>query len=125
MHTLLVSGDTVSLNLNLNANKQLAVVKARYQLSWVKQSLFKIECGHSVEYVLVLASNEVMTLLIRIRILLFTLIQIRILLFNLIRIRLFDPDPYPYHFKRVMYLKQYFLYIVTLFSLSVGPIGPN
>ncbi len=50
-HNAHIAGDTVSLNLNLNANKQLAVVKARYQLSWVKQSLFKVECGHSVEYV--------------------------------------------------------------------------
>jgi hypothetical protein len=84
-HNAHIAGDTVALNLNLNANKQLAVLKARYQLSWVKQSLFKVECGHSVEYVGI-GSNEVMTLLIRIRILLFTLIQIRILLFNLIRI---------------------------------------
>ncbi len=57
------------------------------------------------------------TLLTRIRILLFTLIRSRI--------RLFDTDPDPCHFKEVMYLKQYFLYIFTWFSLSVGPTGPN
>ncbi len=34
-------------------------------------------------------------------------------------------DPDPYHFKEVMYLKPYFLYILTWFSLSVGPTGPN
>jgi hypothetical protein len=28
-------------------------------------------------------------------------------------------------FKEVIYLKQYFLYILTIFSLSVGPLGPN
>ncbi len=67
------------------------------------------------------------TLLIRIRILLFTLVRIRILLFNLIRIRirLFDTDPDPYHFKDVMYLKWYFSYIFIWFSLSVGPTGPT
>jgi hypothetical protein len=53
------------------------------------------------------------TLLIRIRILLVTLVVIRIWLFD------------PYCFKKVMYLKQYFLYILTWFSLSVGPTGPN
>ncbi len=37
----------------------------------------------------------------------------------------FDPDPDPYRFKEVIYLKQYFLYIFTWFSLSVGPIGPT
>ncbi len=39
--------------------------------------------------------------------------------------RLFDMDPEldPYHFKEVMYLKRYFLYIFTWFSLSVGPTG--
>ncbi len=37
----------------------------------------------------------------------------------------FDPDPDPYSFKEVMYLKQYFLCILTWFSLSVGPTGPN
>ncbi len=65
----------------------------------------------------------IQTLLIWIRILLFTLIPIRILFFNLIRIWiwLFDTDPDPYHFKEVMNLKQYFLYILTCFSLSVGP----
>ncbi len=58
---------------------------------------------------------QIQTLLIRIRILLFTLTRIRIMLFNLMRmrIRLFDTDPYPYRFKEVMYLKQYFLYILT------------
>ncbi len=52
---------------------------------------------------------------------------IRILLFSLIQIRiqLFDPDPDPYHFKEVMYLKQYFLYTLILFSLSVGPTGSS
>ncbi len=65
------------------------------------------------------------SLLIRIRILLFTLIWIRILISNLIRIRLFDPDPDPYRFKEVMYLNRYFLYIFTWFSLSVGPAGPT
>jgi hypothetical protein len=59
----------------------------------------------------------IQTLLIRIRILLFKLIRIQI--------RLFDTDPDPYCFKEVMYLKQYFLYIFTLFSFSVGPKGPN
>jgi hypothetical protein len=34
-------------------------------------------------------------------------------------------DPDPYRFEEVMYLKQYFLYILTWFSLSVGPTGPN
>ncbi len=60
---------------------------------------------------------RIQTLLIRIRILLFTLIRIRILLFNLIRIRIrpFDTntDPDPCRFKEVMYLKQYFLHIFT------------
>jgi hypothetical protein len=37
----------------------------------------------------------------------------------------FDTYPDPYRFKGVMYLKQYFLYILTWFSLSVGPTGPN
>ncbi len=39
----------------------------------------------------------------------------------------FYTDPDPYHFKEVMYLKQYryFVYILTLFSLSIGPTGPN
>ncbi len=60
---------------------------------------------------------------IRIRILLFTLIRIR--LFNLIRIRLFDTDPDPCRFKEVMYIKRYFLYIFTWFSLSVSPTGPT
>ncbi len=42
-----------------------------------------------------------------------------------------DPDPTintdsdPYCFKEVTYLKQYFLYIFTWFSLSVGPTGPT
>ncbi len=55
------------------------------------------------------------------------LIRIRILLSNLIRIRiqLFDTDPDPYRFKEVMYLKQYFLYIFTSFSLTIGPTGPT
>ncbi len=69
---------------------------------------------------------RIQTLLIRILILLVIFIWIRILLFNLIRIQiqLFDPDPY--QFKEVMYLKRYFfLYILTWFSLSLGPIGPN
>jgi hypothetical protein len=62
-----------------------------------------------------LAVLRIQTLLIRIRILLFTMILIRILLFNLIRIRirLFDMVPDPYHFKKLIYLKQYFLYIFT------------
>jgi hypothetical protein len=57
----------------------------------------------------------IQTLLIRILIMLFTLIRIWNLLFNLIRIRLFDtaPDPKIGHFREVMYLKQYFLYIFT------------
>jgi hypothetical protein len=62
-------------------------------------------------------SVVIQTLLIWIRILLFTLIKIRIwiLLFNLIRIRilLFCTDPDPYRFKEVMYLKPYFLHIFT------------
>jgi hypothetical protein len=37
----------------------------------------------------------------------------------------FDTDPDPYHFKGVMYIKQYLLYIFTLFSLSLGPTGPK
>jgi hypothetical protein len=45
------------------------------------------------------------------------------LLFNLIRIRMIDQDSDPYCFKEVLYLKQYFLYISILFSLSVGPTG--
>jgi hypothetical protein len=60
---------------------------------------------------------RIQTLLIRIRILLSNLIRIRI--------RLFDADADPYRFEKVMYLKQYFLYIFTSFSLSVGPIGPT
>jgi hypothetical protein len=45
----------------------------------------------------------------------------------LIRIwmRLFYPDPDLYRFKEVMYLKQFFLYIFTSLSLSVGPTGPT
>jgi hypothetical protein len=66
---------------------------------------------------------------IRIRILLFTLKRIRIwiLLFKLIRIRirLFDTDSGLYRFKELVYLKQYFLFILTWFSLSVGLPGPN
>ncbi len=48
-----------------------------------------------------------------------------ILLSNLIRIRirLFDTVPDSYLFKEVIYLKQYFLYMFTSFSLSVGPTG--
>ncbi len=42
-----------------------------------------------------------------------------------IRIRPFDTDTDPYHFKEVMYLKWYFWYIFTWFSLSVGPTGPT
>ncbi len=70
---------------------------------------------------------RIQTLFIRIRILLYNLIRIWIKLFNLTRIwiRQFDPDPDPYRFKEVMYLKQYFYYILTWFSLSVGPIGPT
>jgi hypothetical protein len=60
---------------------------------------------------------RIQTHLIRIRILLFTLIRIRI--------RLFDTDPKPCHFKEVMNLKRYFLYIFTSFSLPVGPTGPT
>ncbi len=62
--------------------------------------------------------------MLRIQTLLFTLIRIRIMLFNLkrIQIQLFDLDTYP--FKEVMYLKKYFL-ILTWFSSSVGPTGPN
>jgi hypothetical protein len=37
----------------------------------------------------------------------------------------FDMDQDPYRFKEVMYLKQYFLYIFTWFSLAVGPTGPK
>ncbi len=37
----------------------------------------------------------------------------------------FDPDPDPYRFNEVMYLKRYFLCIFTSFSLSVGPTGPT
>ncbi len=74
---------------------------------------------------------QTLSIRFRIRILLFTLIpirtRIRILSFNLIqiRIRLFDtdPDPDPYRFKEVMYLKRYFLYIFTSFPLSVSPTG--
>jgi hypothetical protein len=36
-----------------------------------------------------------------------------------------ETDPDPYRFKEVMYLKQYFLYIFTSVSLSVGPTGPT
>ncbi len=45
--------------------------------------------------------------------------------FGTIRIPLFDMDPDPYRFQEVTYLKQYFLYILTWFSLSVCPPGPN
>ncbi len=38
---------------------------------------------------------------------------------------MFDADPDLYRFRKIMYLKQYFLYILTWFSLSVGPLGPN
>ncbi len=53
------------------------------------------------------------------------LIRIRSLFFNLIRIRiqLFDTVPDPYRFEEVMYLKPYFWYIFTWFTLSVGPTG--
>ncbi len=37
----------------------------------------------------------------------------------------FIPDSDPYGFKEVMYLKWYVLYIITWFSLSVGPTGPT
>ncbi len=37
----------------------------------------------------------------------------------------FDTDPDPCHFKEVMYLKRYFLYFFTWFSLSVGQTGPT
>jgi hypothetical protein len=40
-------------------------------------------------------------------------------IFLWIQILLFDPDPDPYHFKEIMYLKEYFLYILT------GPPGTN
>jgi hypothetical protein len=52
-----------------------------------------------------LSVSQIQTSLIRIWILLFTLIQIQILLF--------DTNLDPYHFKEVVYLKQYFLYIST------------
>jgi hypothetical protein len=42
-----------------------------------------------------------------------------------IRIRLFDTDPDPYRFKEVMYLNGTFFYILTWFSLSLGPPGTN
>jgi hypothetical protein len=35
----------------------------------------------------------------------------------------FDTDPDPYCFKEITYLKQYFLHIVTRFSLLEGPPG--
>ncbi len=37
----------------------------------------------------------------------------------------FDSDPDPYFYKEVMYLKWYFSFILTWFSLSVGPQEPN
>ncbi len=83
---------------------------------------------HIAKLKLVQPVLRIQTLLIRIRILLFTLIRIWILFFNLIPIRiwLFDPDPNPYRFEEVvMYLKRYFLYIFTWFILSVGPAGPT
>jgi hypothetical protein len=57
---------------------------------------------------------RIQTILIRIRILLFTLIRIQILLLTLIRIRirLFDTDLDPSCFKEAMYLKRYFLYVL-------------
>ncbi len=62
-----------------------------------------------------------------IRIMLFTLMRIPTILFTLvqIRIQLFHKDPDPYSFKELMYLKWYFLFILTWLSLSVGPQGPN
>ncbi len=68
---------------------------------------------HTVNHLIVL---RIQTLLIRIRIMLFTLIRIRIwiLLFSLIRIRLFYTDPDPYRFKKAMYLKQYPTYFIHL-----------
>jgi hypothetical protein len=36
----------------------------------------------------------------------------------------YGSDPDPYSFKEVMYLKQYFVYIFTSFSLSVGQTIP-
>jgi hypothetical protein len=72
---------------------------------------------------------QIQTLLIQIRKMLFTFIRIRILLSNLIRIRIrlfgMDPDMDPCCFKEVMYLKQYFLYIFTWFSMSVSSTGPT
>jgi hypothetical protein len=71
-------------------------------------------CKEYAQYMdMTAAVLRIQTLLIRIRIMLFTLIRIRILLFNLIRIRPFDTDPDPYRFKEVMYLKQYFLHTFT------------
>ncbi len=69
----------------------------------------------------------IQTLLIRIRILLFTLIAIRILLFSLIRIRvrLFDTDTDPYLIKEVMYLKQYFFIYPLDFTCQQGQQDPT
>ncbi len=63
---------------------------------------------------------RIQTLLIQIRILLFTLIRIRIPVFNLIwiRIRLFDIDLDLCRFQEVMYLKQYFLHPKSIFLVS-------
>jgi hypothetical protein len=72
---------------------------------------FKRDRGPSPILYISHAVLRIQTLLIRIRILLFTLIRIQI--FNLIRIRPFDTDPDPYRFKEVMYLKQYFLHNFT------------
>jgi hypothetical protein len=42
-----------------------------------------------------------------------------------IQIRLFGTDLDPYRFKEVMYPKAVLFYVLTLFSLSVSPTGPN
>ncbi len=68
---------------------------------------------------------RIQALLIRIWIPLFTLIRIWIFLFSFIQIQPYDTDLDPYYFKKVMYLKQYFLYIFTWFSSSVGSTGPT
>ncbi len=68
---------------------------------------------------------RIQTLLIRIRILLFHFYTDPDSNLIWIRTRMFDTDLDLYHFQEVMYLKQYFLYILNRFFLSVGPTGLN
>ncbi len=109
--------------IRVSAQKHRALGKAKVGHRHFRNYNKTCHCSHKIPVL------RIQTILIRIRILLFTLIriQIRILLFIwygsgsdcLIRIRFLTV------LSKVMYPKQYFLYILNWISLSVGLPGPN